>query len=175
MKELKIVMYLLHIEYSDDAERKRIEYVLEKWEKSVGIEKLKGMTLLIQRKIPEFLEELAWKMNPKSLEKMKIYSLVEEIPSAFEKRTTSFEIETSEKPEIARRLFELVMSRNNAKLLPGETNKYFLLTRKGRVEIEVSENGNKFSFRITGSAEAVEKFSDRLKKDLKFFLGDGNV
>ncbi|MEM2787972.1 MAG: hypothetical protein QXJ58_06860 [Archaeoglobaceae archaeon] len=114
------------------------------------------------------------KMNPESIEKLRVYSLIEEKTPEVEIKTVSFEIRSMESPEITKKLLEIVMAKNNARILPG-TDRYFSLTRKGRVEIEVSENGDKLRFRITGNAGAVERFSERLKKDLEFFLGGGNV
>ncbi|MEM2787971.1 MAG: hypothetical protein QXJ58_06855 [Archaeoglobaceae archaeon] len=35
--------HLVCVDYGDEAERKRIEYIIEKWKESSGIEKLKGM------------------------------------------------------------------------------------------------------------------------------------
>lgn len=166
--------HLVCVDYEDEAERKRIEYTLEKWKESTGIEKIRGIAFFVERNLAEFLDELTSKMNPKSIEKLRIYTLIEEKTPEVEMKTVSFEVRSLEKPEIAKKLLELAMARNNARILPG-TNKYFSLTRKGRVEIEISDNGNKLHFRITGNAEAIERFSEKLKKDLEFFLGGGNV
>ncbi|MEM0315796.1 MAG: hypothetical protein QW763_01225 [Archaeoglobaceae archaeon] len=166
--------HLVCVDYKDEAERKRIEYTIEKWKESSGIEKLKGIAFFVERNLYGLLNELMSKMNPESIEKLRVYSLIEEKTPEVEIKTVSFEIRSMESPEITKKLLEIVMAKNNARILPG-TDRYFSLTRKGRVEIEISENGDKLSFRITGNAEAVERFSERLKKDLEFFLGGGNV
>lgn len=165
-------MRLIYIEYEDDAERKRIDYLVEKWEKRARITKLKGLSVLIDDSASEFLNELYARLNPGSLKKLKIYRVSRETPFV-ETESVSFTVETAEKPEIARKILSLVLSRINARKF--SENKFFVLTKKGRVEIEVGGEKNRFQFTVTGYGDTARKFADKLRKELEIFLGGGNV
>lgn len=165
-------MRLINLEYEDDAERKRIDYLIEKWKEKAGITKLKGLAILIDDSSSEFLNELYARLNPGSLKKLKIYRVSEETPFV-ETESISFTIESAEKPEIAKKILSLVLSRNNARKF--SENKFFVLTKNGRVEIEISEENNRFQFTLTGRGDTPRKFADKLRKELEIFLGGGNA
>ncbi len=165
-------MRLINLEYEDDAERKRIDYLIEKWEKKAGVTKLKGLSILVDDSSSEFLKELYSRLNPGSLRKLKIYRVSEE-PPFVEAESVSFTVESAEKPEIARKILNLVLSRNNVRKF--SENRFFVLTRNGRVEIEVAEENGRFRFTVTGGEDAARKFAEKLRKELEAFLGGGNA
>jgi len=165
-------MRLIYLEYEDDAERKRIDYLIEKWKNRAEISKLKGLSILVDDSVSGFLNELYARLNPGSLKRLKIYRISEETPFV-ENESASFTVETVEKPEIANRILNLVLSKINARKF--SENKFFVLTKNGRVDIEVGGKGNKFQFTVTGQRDTVRKFTDKLRKELEAFLGGGNV
>lgn len=82
-------MYLIMVEYSDDAERKRIVYAVEKWGEKLGISKPKGMTFFSELIKKDFLLEISQKLVPGI--KLRLFKVEEQrIPGeSIEERTFS--------------------------------------------------------------------------------------
>jgi len=75
-------MYMLVLDYESDAERKRIDYAIERWQNKLKISKPKGTIIIIdgrQDKIDEFVEDLCSRLEG-SEKKVRIHiSTLEEI------------------------------------------------------------------------------------------------
>jgi len=169
-------MHLVAVEFKDEAERKRVEYVIEKWKGAARISRLKGISIIVEGDPKGFLEELFSKLSPEST--VKFYR-IEELDLKPERKKKEFTVRTTEKPEIAFRLLDYVMQKNNAisMYLDNRLRRYFILTRKGRVEVDVSIEENSeiaMKFRLEGFGD-VEAIADRLRRDLRILEGGGIV
>jgi hypothetical protein len=72
------MMYLVIIDYGDDVERKRVDYVIEKW-KDRGFEKAKGIVVRTdENDIGGFIDELYSKISAGRIE---VYKSEKEEPS----------------------------------------------------------------------------------------------
>ncbi|WP_175059081.1 hypothetical protein [Thermococcus sp. 2319x1] len=171
--------YLFIVSYEDDAERKRIDYLLEKWQERARISKPKGLTFIIEtNEISEFAEELLSKLNPSSSKRVESFVLHEkDLRSQIRSTTTVIEYQSNESPEIVKKLLDYVFSKNNIRYHSSDlkSTKYFVLTRKGRVDIAVtmeSKNGKTWiKLSLSGYGEAVEHIAKKLKEDLDHLLG----
>ncbi|ALM75530.1 hypothetical protein [Thermococcus barophilus] len=170
--------YLFIVNYEDDAERKRIDYLLEKWQERARISKPRGLTFIIETdEISKFAEELFSKLNPSSSKKVESFVLHEkDLSSQIRSATTVLEYQSNDPPEIVKKLLGYVFSKNNVRYYSSDlkSTKYFVLTRKGRVDIEVtidSRNDKTWvKLFLSGYGEAVEHMAKKLKEDLDSLL-----
>jgi len=171
--------YLFIVDYEDDAERKRIDYLLEKWRERARVSKPKGLTFVIEtEEIDKFAEELFSKLNPESSGKVEVFALHEkDLQSKIQPNKLVIEYQSEESPGTVKKFLEYVFSKNNIRYYSSDikSTKYFTLTRKGRVDIEViiesRKNGTRVKLLFSGYGEAVEYVSEKLKEDLGPLLG----
>lgn len=167
-------MYLIVAKYSDDAERKRIEYALERWKSSMEISKPEGITVVAKGDdIGGLLEDLYARI---SKEKVKVFNLSE----------ASLEVEENEKlinvdlegeMETIEKFIGFVLAKQKA-LLKREIPSgklYEVYTKKGRAEISTSLkpiNGKiAVKIRVKGYGGATELVSDKITGELEYFKG----
>lgn len=170
--------YLFIVNYEDDAERKRIDYLLEKWQEHARISKPKGLTFIIETdEISKFAEELFSKLNPSSSKKVESFVLHgKDLSSQIRSATTVLEYQSNDPLEIVKKLLNYVFSKNNIRYYSSDLNstKYFVLTRKGRVDIEVTidsrNDKTQVKLLLSGYGEAVEHMAKKLKEDLDSLL-----
>ncbi|MBC7094466.1 hypothetical protein [Thermococcus sp.] len=171
--------YLFIVDYQDDAERKRIDYLLEKWQERAAISKPRGLTFIIDTEdISEFAEELLSKLNPDSSKKVEVFLLHEkDLQAKVQPKRVVLEYHSKESAEVVKKLLEYVFSKNNIRYYSSDirSTKYFILTRKGRVDIEVTlePKGNEIQIKLvlSGYGEAVEYIAGKLKEEVESFLG----
>lgn len=171
--------YLFIVNYDDDAERKRIEYILEKWQERARISKPKGTAFIIEtEEIAEFTEELFSKLNPDPSKKVESFMLQEkDLRAQIRINKRILEYQSDEPLEVIKKLLEYILSKNNARYYSSDlkSTKYFILTRKGRVDIETSlkkeRGGTRIKLLISGYGDIVEYMARKLKEDLDSLLG----
>ena len=150
-----IEMYIIIVEYNDDGERKRAEYILfKKREDSNGVntERVRGLTGIIhEEEFPtKLLRELSYKIDP---DKIKIYK-VKDV-----KGTEDFEIEEhmeSMEPFVFRRnreeidpLISHAIFRKNGVLVNDirdgsiRRKSFVIYSKKGKLNLEVNYIKNK--------------------------------
>jgi len=171
--------YLFVIDYADDAERKRIDYLLEKWKERARISKLKGLTFVIEtEEVNRFAEELFSKLNPESFKKVETFVLWEkDLQSNIQPNKLVLEYQSKEPLDTVKKFLKYVFSKNNIRYYSSDVNsaKYFTLTRKGRVDIEVvikpTNKRTEVKLLFSGYGEAVEYVAEKLKEELELLLG----
>ncbi|MDY6864879.1 MAG: hypothetical protein SVY15_02760 [Halobacteriota archaeon] len=167
-------MYLIVAKYSDDAERKRVEYSLERWKSSMNISKPEGIVSIAEGDgIEELLEDLYARI---SKENIKVYSL----------REASLEVEENEKQikvdlegemETIERFVGFVMAKIKAvvKYESSMGKLYEVYTKKGGADIETVLNPSPgkvtVSIRIKGYGDVTELVYDKIVSELEFFKG----
>lgn len=169
-------MYFIVTKYDSDAERKRIEYTLDKWKDRLHIAKTEGIVSIVEGEgIAEFLEDL---YSRTSKSNVRVYR-VEEREVPIEKSEREIRLRLVEKRETVEKVVSFVMAKQKA-ILKRETKEpfervYDVVTRKGRAEISVvlreEEQAIALRMRITGYGEVVEFLNNRLNEELSYLGG----
>lgn len=167
-------MYLIVSKYSDDAERKRIEYSLERFKASVGISKLEGIVVVAEGgDIEGLLEDLYARA---SKDNIKLYD-ISETSLGVEQNEKDIKIDLEGGIETIEKFIGFVLAKQKA-LLKREisSNKFYeVYTKKGRAEIStnlkpMNENVS-VNIRITGYGGAAELVYDKITRELEYFKG----
>ena len=169
-------MHLIVAKYSDDAERKRIEYALERWKSSMDISKPEGIVVIVEGKdIEDMLEDLYARISKESIkDNIKVYNL----------SAASLEVEQNEKlikidlegeMETIEKFIGFVLAKQKA-LLKRDTptgKLYEVYTKKGRATISTSlkpVDGNvSVNIRVEGYGGATELVHDKIASELEYF------
>ncbi len=169
-------MYLVIAKYDDDAGRKRIEYILEKWKDKLNITKPDGIAAILHvegndEQVQEFVKELLSRTSQGSIS---TYSLAETTLDVSE-REEKIELVLNGKKDAIEKSIGDIMARQRAVLkleMRGTGEKmYEIYSKKGKAEIWVSLHergtGVALSVRISGYSEAVSLLRRRLSDEFK--------
>ncbi len=168
--------YILFVGYESDAERKRIDYLLDRWAEKAVIKKPRGMVFYIETDAPqEFLKELFSKLEGNIDEKVEVYE-AKKVQKNVETRRRSLSYTIPEEKKIVEKFIEYLLSKLNASHYRSNAiaKTYSVYTRKGRATIKVVTRGNEKShvvFEIEGFGEAVDYLAERIDEELKLFAG----
>jgi hypothetical protein len=168
--------YVVFVGYENDEERKRVDYLLEKWSERANIQKPRGVVFLIEtQEAQEFLEELYSKLEGNVEEKVEVY-LVEGVVRKVEARRRSVEYTFREERKVVEKFLEYLFSKINATYAYSDAlaKVYKAYTRKGRVTLKVLlREGKKthVSIEVEGFGEAVDFLAERIDEELRLFSG----
>ena len=175
--------YIIIVDYESDAERKRIDYVIERWVDKLKISKPKGTIILVNgesRWLQSFLEDLYSRLEVSSsrdlTEKIKVFRAGEYTPEIEENRV-SLVYTSKGNIETIKKFLEYLMARINAsyEYSTGYSRVYRAYTKKGWAKIEVGfkDKGeeNEVIINIEGYGDVVDFISNKIDKDMKSFLG----
>jgi hypothetical protein len=169
-------MHLLIARYEGDPERKRIEYILDKWKDKLRITKPEGIISILDGEgLEDFVEEL---YSRTSRANVSLYR-IEEQDVDVEKGQREIRMTLDEKKETVDRLIGFVMAKQKAILKHERKDPlqktYELITKKGKAEVSVTlhENDHKVDMRlkISGYGEVVEFLSSKLDEELRYLEG----
>ncbi|WP_461864504.1 hypothetical protein [Thermococcus sp.] len=169
--------YIVFVSYETDAERKRVDYLLDKWSGRAKIKKPKGTVFMIETEEPnEFLEELLSKLSGNAPEKVEIYR-VEEAVRNIEANVKILQYSIPEGARVVGKFVEYLLSKLNATYSYSDAlaKVYDVYTRKGRAVIKTIIRGSETStviFRIEGYGDAVDFLAERIDEEMKLFAGD---
>jgi len=170
-------MHLIIAKYSSDPERKRIEYILDKWKEKLKITKPEGIISTIDGEgLEEFIEELYSRTSRNNI----VLYRVEKVTVDVEKSERDIRLKLHESKETVEKIIGFVMAKQKA-ILKRETKKpfekvYELTTKKGKAEISVAlrdeDKSVSLRLRITGYGEVVEFVNSRLSEELRYLKGE---
>ena len=174
-------MYLITSKYDSDAERKRLEYVFEKWAEKLTIIKPEGIITLFddagkEDLMNEFIKDLYSRSSQVSKDSIVIYRIEKTEPD-IKPEQKELNLETKQKRETVEKLLSFIMARQKAIFKP-ESDLSFLKTyevnsKKGTVQITVLIKEKKDTlglvFTISGYGYAVNFIYNKLKEELKYF------
>jgi len=169
--------YIVFVAYENDAERKRIDYLLEKWSSKADIKKPRGLVFYINTDKPEeFFEELFSRLEGNVKNKVEVYR-AERVSRTVKAKRRSLEYQIDEERRVVERFMSYLLSKLNASLLryEGGTKVYNVYTRKGRGTLRVTLDGSqttKVLIEIEGYGDVVDFLSERIGEELKLFAGD---
>ena len=167
-------MYLIIAKYTDDAERKRIEYAFERWKASMEIEKPDGIVVVVDGEgIERMLDDLYARTTK---ENVRVYNLSE---SSFEveRDERQIKVDLEEEKETIEKFIGFILAKQKA-LFKREIpfgKLYEVYSKKGKAEISTSlkpENGKvAVVIKIKGYGEAAELVYNKINDELKYFEG----
>ena len=174
-------MYLISIKYENDAERKRLEYVFEKWADKLNISKPEGMVAIISEKgdvasVRDFIKDLLSRASRVSSENFSIFKL-EPTSLDIEKGEKEFNLDIHENRDTIEKFINFIMAKQKA-VIKSVSDKPFIryyevTTKKGTAEIRVILHEKKeminVHIKISGYGEVAEFIHDKLKEELKYF------
>jgi len=167
--------YLLVIDYSSDAERKRIDYAIERWSRQADVNKPKGTVIHFKHgDIDAFLEDLYGRLGS-GMDRVHVYSIKEHEPG-IETQTRTLRYETRDDPGMIGKFLNYILSKLNATYdyASGNVKTYTAYTKKGQVKIGVSiarKSGGITTITVEGFGDAVSFVSGRIDEEMKVFLG----
>jgi len=171
-------MYMLVLDYESDAERKRIDYAIERWQNKLKISKPKGTIIIIdggQDKIDEFVEDLCSRLES-SEKKVRIHKISDYEPE-IEKNVKKIEYKTKEKRDFIEKFMDYLMAKISASF---EYNSkigkvYKLYTKKGQANLEIVlrdvSEGTAIIIEIDGYGEVVDFIKNKIDNEMGTFLG----
>lgn len=174
--------YIIFVAYDNDAERKRIDYLLGKWSSRATVKKPKGIVFYIETNdVQEFLEDLFSRVEGNVEEKIRVYS-AKRIEKRIRAKRRILKYVVPEEKKVVERFIEYLLSKMNASYFRSENEGkvYSIYTRKGRAGISVIIEGNgrtEVTFEIESYGDAVDLLAERIDEEFKLFVGggDGNI
>ncbi|MCQ1534469.1 hypothetical protein FTO70_01895 [Methanosarcina sp. KYL-1] len=175
--------YLFTIDYGSDAERKRIDYTVERWGERAKIKKPKGAVLLFEGPdVDEFIEDLYSRLDIDA-GKVEVYR-VEPYEPAVEKQSRKLVYESSERFEALQSFLNYLMSKLGASFEYSTENAshYTVYTKKGQAQLEIrwlgcacggEDDGRvlRFVVSVEGYGNVVDFIADKLDEEMRIFLG----
>jgi len=165
-------VYLIVAKYSGDAERKRIEYALERWKSSMEISKPEGIVVVAEGEdIEDLLEDLYARI---SKEKISVYNL-SEASLEVEENEKKIKVDLEGEIEAIEKFVGFVLAKQKAlfkrEIPSGKL--YEVYTKKGRAEVSTNlkpANGKvAVGIRIQGYGGSTELVYDKINTELKYF------
>lgn len=169
-------MYLITVKYRSDSERKRIEYILDKWKQRMNITKPDGMVAIVGG---DDIEELITDLYSRTdSENVTLYR-IEETQLDVNEEEKTLRVTLHEKKETLEKLISFIMARQRAvlKLQHSEPYErvYEVITKRGKVQIAVrlreKDAGLDLQLRTSGYGEAVDLLHNRLAEELRLLEG----
>jgi len=171
------MQHLLILDYQTDAERKRIDYTIEKWSTKPGVRvsKPKGVVVLFEgESLDEFVEDVYSRIEAAS-GPPRIYSLEENRPS-ITKKIKRLDFSTARSKDTVENFVNYLLAKQSAafEFADGDRKIYAARTRKGHVQIVVAlEDGKKVRCLISveGYGDVVDFVAGRIEDEMNVFLG----
>lgn len=167
-------MYLIVAQYSDDAQRKRIEYTFERWKDRARIFKPNGITVMVDGadNMDELWEDL---LSRATRENAHLYEL-KECKEGVERREREIQADVHGDQATAERLLNFVMAKHKG-YLERESRQppakvYHIHTRKGTAEVSavLKEESGRTNIRVKigGYGEVVDFLHGKLSDEIKY-------
>ncbi len=167
-------MYLIIAKYSDEPERKRIEYAMERWGQVMKLGRPEGVPIIIHDesgKVMEFLDDL---YSRTSKDKVKIYNL-SEVSFEVEETGKHIKVELEGDLETVQKFIGIVVAKQNATFKDEVLSRkiYEVYTKKGRAEIlthlKAEDKRVTVDILIKGYGEAPDLVYNKINNELKYF------
>ena len=171
------MQHLLILDYRTDAERKRIDYTIEKWgaKKDVSVAKPKGVVVLFDgAELGEFVEDVYSRIDAGATPP-KIYALTESSP-AVEKNVKRLSFTTAQSADNVENFLRYLLAKQNAvfEYADGTRKMYSARTRKGQVQVTTDILAGKnvrCLVTVEGYGEGVEFIAGKIDDEMNVFLG----
>ena len=168
--------YLIVVDYQSDAERKRIDYAMERWKDKANIHKPKGTVIHFDNgDIDEFLDDLYSRL---SVGKGSVHVFAGDAYSPeITEQTMHLQYSSSMETEAIDKFLNYIMNKLGASFEGTKQGikSYTAYTKKGQVGIDVSlknkDGETILLITLRGYGDVVTFVNGRIDKELKVFLG----
>ncbi len=167
-------MYLVVVNYDKDVERKRLDYLIEKWSKRGKIEKIKKTALIVDvDNMDEFIKEISSKLEGNEEKKLKLYK-IEEVRKKIQKEKNILKYKIKD-TEFLRKFIDYLMAKMGGAYISsiGNTAKYEVYTKKGKGIVKIIINNSDVMFEIEGYGEVVNYLSEKIDEEMRFIVKGG--
>lgn len=169
--------YLFILHYNTDAERKRIDYAIERWGNTSTIRKLRGSTFIFSGdNVEPFIEDLYSRIHlpERSLEIYRVDKYYTEIDISV--RTLIYD--EKEDSETIQKFLKYLMSKINANYEYSNEGMmvYTVPSKKGRAKIlieQLNHKGGLTKISIEGYGDVVDYLADKINYEMNIFYGVG--
>lgn len=168
--------YLIVVDYQSDAERKRIDYAIERWKDKANIHKPKGTVIHFDNgNIDEFLDDLYSRL---SIGEGSVYVFAGDAYSPeITEQTMHLKYSSSMESAAIDKFLNYIMNKLGASFEGTKQGikSYTAYTKKGQAGIDVAltaGDNTAVLVIVRGYGEVVSFIAGRIDKELKVFLGD---
>lgn len=167
--------YLIMVDYQSDAERKRIDYAIERWKGEGSINKPKGMVIHFSGDdVDSFLDDIYSRLSG-GKEPVHVFAGDMYSPSIAE-QSKHLEYSTEMDARIVEKFLNYILNKLGASFegRRDEIKEYTAYTKKGQVGIDIQfVPAEKTGVRIflRGYGDVVDFVAGRIDSELKVFLG----
>ncbi len=170
--------YILFVRYETDAERKRIDYAVERWSDRINITKPRGMAILLdadESLIPDFMDDLLSRLELRELRDRGKVQVFRAEPCSIDiehkRRVLTYEFNVNK--QAMERFLNYMLSKigGSYEYSSEKTKVYSAYTKKGYIRIEVTLGENRVAIALEGYGDVVNFFSARIDEEMKIFLG----
>jgi hypothetical protein len=162
-------MYLIVAKYTDDAERKRVDYAIERWKAVTGVEKPDGVPILFKgENVEDFVEDLYSRL---SRENVSVYSL-NDVSFEIEKEEMSIETTLNGDLETIRKFLGFIMAKQKGVLITETESEriYEVSTRKGKANVAINlTDGGRVRIVISGYGDALGLIREKIESEIRYF------
>lgn len=162
--------YLVVVDYEEDTERKRAEYLLDNWEEGT-VSSVRGLTRLVSdTDIHDLYEALVSKVPEERISTYELSAVEETAPTT----DANLQYRLQADPERADWAMESVLNKRKAVDDPKGERTYAIYTKKGRAEVsyDITERGDEIllDIEIEGYGEATEFLREYFQEELEYML-----
>ena len=160
--------YLYTIQYDEEAERKRVEYLFNNWEDG-EIKSPNGLSRMAEGiDNEELYEQLVTKVPEEQIEVYRLQPTQLEV----DPDTITVEQKIAASVDAVETFIEYILSKKKAVLQSGARNEYEMYTKKGRAEVSYDiqqSKGNKtnVTIKVTGIPPSPEFLADFFRTELQ--------
>lgn len=171
------MQHLLILDYQTDAERKRIDYTIEKWsaKPDVSVIKPKGVVVLFEGEdLGRFVGDVYSRIDTGATPP-KIYALTETSPDV-EKNVRRLSFTTTQSADNVENFLRYLLAKQNAafEYADGTRKMYSARSRKGQVQVttDISTGKNvRCLVTVEGYGDGVGFIAGRIEDEMNVFLG----
>jgi len=179
---------LIVIDYDKDAERKRIDYLIEKWSNKGNMEKIRKIAIIADiDDIDGFINDIMSRLEGNPEEKVRVYE-IKEIKKTISSKKITLSYKITGKKEGVESFLKYLMIKLGAsyECSVNGTKKYEVYTKKGSCSISIKlyenlrfsnpvgyeNNENKLiiNFEIEGYGESVDLIKNKIDNDMRLFI-----
>lgn len=167
--------YLIVVDYLSDAERKRIDYAIERWQEKASVQKPRGTVILFRDgDVDAFLDNLYSRLSL-GKDAVRVFAGGVYSPEIAE-RTVHLKYDTEIEPVSVEKFINYVMRKMGASFegIRNGIKCYMAYTKKGQVSIAIvindAENKAVIKITVSGYGDAVAFVRERIDKEMTAFL-----
>ncbi len=164
--------YMITLDYKSDAERKRIDYAIERWQKRIAVEKPKGVVIIVdssEDRFKEFLEDILSRLEPNHERNVGVY-LLNAAELNVEKKVKKLKYHVKASNDLKKFLDYLMAKLNAAFQYETEYSKVYIAhTKKGQARIEI-RTGDCIVIIIEGYGNVVNFLADKIDEEMRLWM-----